>query len=283
MTPAPPPISTPAEAFAEQARIERAITLAVERAATELFAEVRMLAARDRAFLSPALVIETWQRLLRAALAAATIFPADDALGPDEIVAYVMEEPALTSFGQEVYVAANAVVETAEREGWTPRELDRALADTLALDAEVPEAAPLALDGDELTAAGLRLRGASWAGKLGVAVRSAVTGVQGMVASARFVASAINPQPATPPRGRGSSDSPQFAPTRAAASFKKWVTRRDDRVRDMHAAVDGAVVPAEEMFIVGGYPMAFPGDRTAPPSLTKNCRCTVLFISNPLG
>jgi 2'-5' RNA ligase len=56
---------------------------------------------------------------------------------------------------------------------------------------------------------------------------------------------------------------------------KTWRTREDNRVREAHAEVDRTSVPAQGVFTVGGYAMRFPGDPTAPASLTVNCRCVL--------
>lgn len=54
---------------------------------------------------------------------------------------------------------------------------------------------------------------------------------------------------------------------------KTWYTVHDNKVRDAHAAMDGVSVPWTENFIVDGYEMIGPGDRSAPPYLWYNCRC----------
>jgi 2'-5' RNA ligase len=54
---------------------------------------------------------------------------------------------------------------------------------------------------------------------------------------------------------------------------KQWLTRRDGRVRDAHAAVNGQIRLLEEPFTVAGQAMDAPGDPTAPPDLSVNCRC----------
>ncbi|MFE2424657.1 phage minor head protein [Streptomyces hokutonensis] len=54
---------------------------------------------------------------------------------------------------------------------------------------------------------------------------------------------------------------------------KQWQTRRDARVRDAHDAVDGQLRLLDEAFTVAGVAMHYPGDPTAPPQLTVNCRC----------
>ena len=71
----------------------------------------------------------------------------------------------------------------------------------------------------------------------------------------------------------------------AAASgrrrFKVWWSAEDTRVRPAHHAAHGQVQPAGEPFVVGGFPMRFPGDPLAPPDLVLNCRCSLLSLSEP--
>lgn len=54
---------------------------------------------------------------------------------------------------------------------------------------------------------------------------------------------------------------------------KQWVTRRDERVRRAHADTNGQLQLLDDAFDVGGTPMQYPGDPTAPAALTINCRC----------
>lgn len=55
-----------------------------------------------------------------------------------------------------------------------------------------------------------------------------------------------------------------------------WRTMRDDHVRPEHAAVDGDIKAIGHPFIVGGYPMMFPGDQSAPIGLWIRCRCRLV-------
>lgn len=54
---------------------------------------------------------------------------------------------------------------------------------------------------------------------------------------------------------------------------KQWITRRDSRVREPHADANGQLQLLDDPFQVGGVDMQYPGDPTAPASLTVNCRC----------
>ncbi|WP_030236786.1 phage minor head protein [Streptomyces sp. NRRL S-350] len=62
---------------------------------------------------------------------------------------------------------------------------------------------------------------------------------------------------------------------------KQWITRHDERVRDAHQETDGQIQLLGEPFTVGGVSMAVPGDPTAPPDLTINCRCRIALAPQP--
>lgn len=59
---------------------------------------------------------------------------------------------------------------------------------------------------------------------------------------------------------------------------KKWRTMRDERVRHSHAVMNGQVQPLNMPFISGnGNALMYPGDGTAPPEETYNCRCSLTY------
>lgn len=60
---------------------------------------------------------------------------------------------------------------------------------------------------------------------------------------------------------------------------RRWVTRRDERVRPAHVIADGQTRAIGEPFVVNGYELQFPGDPTAPPSETRNTRSRVVYLS----
>jgi len=57
---------------------------------------------------------------------------------------------------------------------------------------------------------------------------------------------------------------------------KEWAAAGDERTRESHVEADGQMVEMNEPFIVGGAPMAYPGDVMGPPAETINCRCAVI-------
>jgi len=57
-----------------------------------------------------------------------------------------------------------------------------------------------------------------------------------------------------------------------------WLATEDSRTRPTHRAADGQRVPLGQPFIVGGFPLLFPGDPAGPPQETIQCRCTTLLL-----
>ena len=61
---------------------------------------------------------------------------------------------------------------------------------------------------------------------------------------------------------------------------KAWNAIRDDKTRFDHFATDPSLwIPIKDNFIIGGFPMGYPGDGTqgAPIGETINCRCYLKF------
>ena len=67
---------------------------------------------------------------------------------------------------------------------------------------------------------------------------------------------------------------------REGAGVKVWMANADDRTRETHLDASNECVPVDDAFDVGGVPMQMPGDPSAPPEETINCRCTVLFAAS---
>lgn len=62
---------------------------------------------------------------------------------------------------------------------------------------------------------------------------------------------------------------------------KIWIGRNDGRERASHIAMNGKKVAQNQMFMVGGYEMKYPCDRTsgAPAKEIVNCRCTFGYVA----
>ncbi|MBI5192770.1 MAG: hypothetical protein HZA08_04930 [Nitrospirae bacterium] len=60
----------------------------------------------------------------------------------------------------------------------------------------------------------------------------------------------------------------------------KWISTRDIRTRNFHAAADDETVPMDTPYLVGGEQLMFPGDTSHGASGRNiiNCRCTEGFI-----
>ena len=59
--------------------------------------------------------------------------------------------------------------------------------------------------------------------------------------------------------------------------FKVWVSRRDTEVRTAHQEADGQKRRLSQAFLIGPYPMQYPGDlATAPIGMWISCRCVVI-------
>lgn len=60
--------------------------------------------------------------------------------------------------------------------------------------------------------------------------------------------------------------------------IKVWTPRGDARTRDTHRFASGQRRYLSDAFMIGGYPLMFPGDATrAPASETVNCRCVMSY------
>jgi 2'-5' RNA ligase len=62
---------------------------------------------------------------------------------------------------------------------------------------------------------------------------------------------------------------------------KVWSSNTDNRVRPAHLETNEQARPLAETFDVGGFPMLYPGDPTAPADLTINCRCDMVYALTP--
>lgn len=60
--------------------------------------------------------------------------------------------------------------------------------------------------------------------------------------------------------------------------LKRWLDSDDRRVRPEHREADEQTVPLGQPFQVGGFPLMFPGDPTAPPHLVIWCRCSMQIL-----
>lgn len=61
---------------------------------------------------------------------------------------------------------------------------------------------------------------------------------------------------------------------------KRWMTERDNKVRESHAEVNGITIPIEYPFVVGNSLMMFPKDTSLNAEIKQiaNCRCTIQYL-----
>jgi HK97 family phage portal protein len=57
---------------------------------------------------------------------------------------------------------------------------------------------------------------------------------------------------------------------------QEWIATQDERTRESHSDLDGAIVGMGETFDNG---LAYPGDPSGDPEETVNCRCTIAFLT----
>ncbi len=60
----------------------------------------------------------------------------------------------------------------------------------------------------------------------------------------------------------------------------KWLSSRDEKVRDSHKDAEGQIVDVGDPFDVGGALLMFPGDPSGPPEEIINCRCVTRSVIN---
>lgn len=59
---------------------------------------------------------------------------------------------------------------------------------------------------------------------------------------------------------------------------KKWMATLDNRTRDAHADLDGQIQNVDDPFESELGDIMYPGDPTADPANTYNCRCTLVYV-----
>ena len=63
---------------------------------------------------------------------------------------------------------------------------------------------------------------------------------------------------------------------------KQWIARNDERTRDTHAGISGAVQLVNRYFVMSnGAKLMYPGDPKAPASEIINCRCYIRRVPPP--
>lgn len=236
-------LSSPGDAVARIVRLESAVERVMSGVLRDFLGAVADLAVRDGLSLTLGQVWMDWSRIFGAAIADL----------PPVVGAWLSSTIAESDIPDAAYDSAVAVLVAAQAEGWSARTRDDQV--RLALHPGEGVTSLLAAASrrgprhgarwDELDVGGL-----SFMDRMKRDARTAVTGLDGILTS-----SALRDQGFT---------------------RKRWVTRHDAKVRPTHVEAEGDTVPLDQPFIVGGYPLMYPGERGAPPALVINCRCTMV-------
>lgn len=236
-------LASPGDAVARIVRLESAVERVMSGVLRDFLAAVADLAMRDGLSLTLGQVWMDWSRIFGAAIADL----------PPVVTAWLLTTVPESDIPDAAYDSALSVLVAAQSEGWSTATRNdqirlalRPAEGVTALTAAASRRGPRhGARWDELDVGGL-----SFMDRMKRDARTAVTGLDGILTS-----SALRDQGFT---------------------RKRWVTRHDAKVRPTHVEAEGDTVPLDEPFIVGGYPLMYPGERGAPPALVINCRCTMV-------
>lgn len=236
-------LASPGDAVARMVRLESAVERVMSGVLRDFLRSVEKLAVRDGLSMTLGGVWMSWAQTFDAALADV----------PPVVAEWLRSTVGESDIPDAAYDSTVAVLVTAQAEGWSAAQRDDQV--RLALrpsEGETSLVAAAARRGPRNGArwADLDVGGLTFMDRMKRDARTAVTGLDGILTS-----SALRDQGFT---------------------RKRWVTRHDAKVRATHVEAEGDTVPLDEHFIVGGYPLMYPGERGAPPALVINCRCTMV-------
>lgn len=245
----PSAITSPGLMLSERSRWEAEITGVVERELEAFLDQLTIDIAAQRA-VSPPMVQERYDRAL---------VQISDTLSDDpDVAAQVVAQLQFSELPNQIYSTAAVVVGGLLVLGLSSRRFRQALASALRFDSPSLEAGSgdpsknTPLDIAALIP-GISAAGPSWKSTATAAARTAST-------------AALN---------EGLYQQLQ----RSSYTHKKWVTRRDFRVRETHNAADGQVVPKASLFQVGSAALLYPGHGTFPAEEIINCRCVMIGVN----
>ncbi len=288
--------ASPGRAFARQARMETIILTLMERSMKRFLSEVSTLATKWGAGLSPVAVEDAWRteidRVLESPLLSA------------EAIAYVHDVMVESSLPLEAYNTVVTVMRAANEQHWSKDETSSILRFSLSPDTATAE--PVAPINPLTASAELTAAGSSPATKISKArkIKKALDHAQAVAARSEYVSTMLEKAAVAGVSYAGQNwwdkvkqearnavtgldghltqnvltSFVQQYETSAPETKKRWVTKRDKKVRETHNHADGQTVPVNESFIVGGAFMMYPGDRTAPVEETANCRCVMVAV-----
>lgn len=242
-------LESPAVALARQARMEARIGSLLARALRGFLGWMREAVVEAGFALTAADIGAHWAEEVTTAL--------DSPQVTDEAREYLLDaligESAIPG---DAHAAAVALLVLAHDGGWPRDELRRVAVEVFDpregearsfLEAAARRYPRHGADWEALD----RAAGGDWMAKMRREARTAVTGLDGLLTSTKLAEQGY--------------------------TRRTWVTRRDDHVRHEHALADRQTVGLDETFLVGGYPMRYPGDRLGVPiGLWISCRCVVV-------
>jgi hypothetical protein len=243
-------LTSPAKALAQQANMEARVEAVLLSQLSKFLDSVLIETLNSRRYVSGAFYADEWTRFMGAVALSRRL--------PVEVAEYIAVTLADSPTPDEAWSSAMSVLSRSSEQAWSLAEEEVALRAALSMESGetfLTAAAPVVKRDDDgkpiyRRTANLDEGGISWVARMRRDARTAVTGLYGDLATEQM--------------------------ERAGAITKRWVTRRDERVREPHAAADGQTVPLDQPFIVDGFAMRYPGDRNAPAYLTINCRCVTV-------
>lgn len=235
----PSPHASPAKSKAKREQIEQAIEIELRNNLHYFLSEVEKLAAKY--YLSGESLTFPQIDAIWRSLTFGWDLPIDDKKAYAERVYTI---PLVL----QVFETVSELTDTARRESWETRSFLRILSESIS--PATGKAVTVLTDPDKVSE--IALEGMSWLDQIRAVACTEATKVHGQAALDDI--------------------------RRSSANFKKWVSRRDSRVRSTHVVAHGQVVPIDAPFIVGGAEMQYPGDPSGPRRETVNCRCVMVGV-----
>lgn len=235
-------LESPGAAIARQQSLDDAMNATMRSILDEFLGSALRLVGDHGIYFSAAQVWAAWDEIVDRRLRAA----------PDAVGSWTLPILVESDVPGVAIDSITTVLTMAADQRWTDAETRGQLRLALSPDVGETTVALVAAAGPRNGARwkDLDAGGMSFMDRMKRDARTAVTGLDGMMAS------------------RAMADQ--------GFTRKRWVTRHDNRVRDTHRAADGDTLPLSEAFIVGGYPLQYPGDRNGPAGETVNCRCVLV-------
>lgn len=245
-------VTSPGRVIEAQNRLESQLQREADKMMANFLGAVN-LAAKRANYIYPPDIYDRWKAGVRTMLRK---------LEP-EVAAYVEDDFLDEELPGDVYNAVTSVLASARSSFATVEErnalLDKALSATQFQPEQLVASASWASEDRALVAAGGFWDASTsvWIRRVRKIVRTSATGMIG-----RFTVTVIR---------LGDFES------------KRWVTRHDDRVRLTHKLADGQTVPVNMPFLIGGFPLQHPGDRTGEYGEIVQCRCVLVGVGRRRG